>query len=82
MVGYQLPPQRILSKALGVNRNTDITAYEELTADGLIEGNRGSGTRVVNNTEQYLRISYSYASLPDIEDGLRRLSKIVKTIAT
>ncbi len=31
--------------------------------------------------EQYLRISYSFAPLPHIEDGLKLLSKIVKTIA-
>lgn len=49
-VGYKLPPQRVLSKALGVNRSTVVTAFEELTAEGLIEGKSGSGTRVVNNT--------------------------------
>jgi GntR family transcriptional regulator, regulator for abcA and norABC len=49
-LGYKLPPQRILAKALGVNRSTVVTAYEELVAEGLIEGKSGSGTRVVNNT--------------------------------
>ncbi|NRD80028.1 PLP-dependent aminotransferase family protein [Bacillus sp. BRMEA1] len=49
-IGYKLPPQRTLAKALGVNRSTVVTAYEELTAEGLIQGKSGSGTRVTNNT--------------------------------
>lgn len=49
-IGYKLPPQRTLAKALGVNRSTVVTAFDELIAEGLIEGKSGSGTRVVNNT--------------------------------
>lgn len=49
-IGYKLPPQRTLAKALGVNRSTVVTAFDELIAEGLIEGKIGSGTRVVNNT--------------------------------
>ncbi|MFP5115266.1 PLP-dependent aminotransferase family protein [Bacillaceae bacterium C204] len=49
-IGYRLPPQRTLAKALGVNRSTVVTAFDELIAEGLIEGKSGSGTRVVNNT--------------------------------
>ncbi|MEH7097988.1 PLP-dependent aminotransferase family protein [Neobacillus vireti] len=49
-IGYKLPPQRTLAKILEVNRSTIVTAYDELIAEGLIEGKSGSGTRVVNNT--------------------------------
>ncbi|USK34264.1 PLP-dependent aminotransferase family protein [Bacillus sp. F19] len=49
-IGYKLPPQRTLAKAFEVNRSTVVTAFDELTAEGLIEGKTGSGTRVVNNT--------------------------------
>ena len=49
-IGYKLPPQRTLAKALGVNRSTVVTAFDELIGEGLIEGKSGSGTRVVNNT--------------------------------
>lgn len=49
-IGYKLPPQRMLAKALEVNRSTVVTAYDELTAEGLIEGKSGSGTKVINNT--------------------------------
>src|SRR5688572_17328934 len=40
--GKQLPSTRVLAKLLGVSRNTVLTAYEELVADGLIEGRHGS----------------------------------------
>ena len=49
-IGYKLPPQRTLAKVFEVNRSTIVTAFDELTAEGLIEGKSGSGTRVVNNT--------------------------------
>jgi DNA-binding transcriptional regulator YhcF (GntR family) len=36
--GERLPSTRLLARALGVSRNTVVTAYETLVADGLIEG--------------------------------------------
>jgi DNA-binding FadR family transcriptional regulator len=44
--GSVLPSTRRLSESLGVSRNTILTAYEELSADGLLSGQHGSGTRV------------------------------------
>ncbi|SDZ41429.1 GntR family transcriptional regulator, regulator for abcA and norABC [Evansella caseinilytica] len=49
-VGFKLPPQRTLAKIFAVNRSTVVAAYDELTAEGLIEGKSGSGTTVANNT--------------------------------
>ncbi|MBO8173105.1 MAG: PLP-dependent aminotransferase family protein [Bacillaceae bacterium] len=49
-VGFKLPSQRELAAMFGVNRSTVITALDELMADGLIQGEPGKGTRVVNNT--------------------------------
>lgn len=43
----RLPSTRLMAKLLGVSRNTVLAAYDELVADGLIEGERGSGMRVV-----------------------------------
>jgi GntR family transcriptional regulator/MocR family aminotransferase len=44
--GMRLPPTRILATRLGVARNTVINAYEQLFAEGYVEGRIGSGTTV------------------------------------
>jgi 2-aminoadipate transaminase len=43
-VGDRLPANRELARVLGINRNTVMTAYEELTAEGLISSHVGRGT--------------------------------------
>jgi DNA-binding FadR family transcriptional regulator len=45
--GAVLPSTRALAAALGVSRNTIVTAYEELAADGLLLARAGSSTRVL-----------------------------------
>ena len=40
--GTRLPSTRLLARLLGVSRNTVLMAYEELAADGLIAGRRGT----------------------------------------
>jgi DNA-binding transcriptional regulator YhcF (GntR family) len=42
----RLPSTRVLAAMLGVSRNTVLTAYENLSADGLIDSCRGVGMRV------------------------------------
>lgn len=49
-VGTKIPSQRALAKAFEVNRSTIVTALDELMASGLIAGQSGGGTRVINNT--------------------------------
>jgi DNA-binding transcriptional regulator YhcF (GntR family) len=49
--GCVLPSTRALAKQLGVSRNTVLYAYETLAAEGLIAGRRGSGTRVLGDSE-------------------------------
>jgi DNA-binding transcriptional MocR family regulator len=44
--GGTLPSSRALARALGISRNTVLTAYDELKARGLITGRRGAGMRV------------------------------------
>jgi GntR family transcriptional regulator / MocR family aminotransferase len=44
--GTRLPSTRILARELGVSRNTVITAFEQLMAEGYLEGKVGSGTYV------------------------------------
>ena len=44
--GQRLPSTRSLAERLRIARNTVLTAYEELAAQGFIESRIGSGTRV------------------------------------
>ncbi len=42
----KLPSERMLAKELQVNRSTIVAAYEELKSLGVVERQKGSGTRV------------------------------------
>lgn len=44
--GARLPSTRSLARQWGLSRNTVLTAYEELTMEGLITARIGSGSRV------------------------------------
>lgn len=44
--GMRLPPTRTFASELGVSRNTVINAFEQLTAEGYIEGKVGAGSYV------------------------------------
>lgn len=46
MTSGRLPSSRTLARLLGVSRNTVLTAFDELAADGLIRGRRGAATLV------------------------------------
>ena len=59
--GTRLPSSRMLAKLLGVSRNTVLTAYDELAADGLIRGRRGAAMIVGRRS----------AGLPDVLRLLR-----------
>lgn len=44
--GARLPSSRLLATELGVGRNTVLAAYDQLTAEGYLEGQVGAGTVV------------------------------------
>jgi GntR family transcriptional regulator / MocR family aminotransferase len=46
--GATLPPTRALAAELGVSRNTVLTAFTQLAAEGYVEARVGSGTRVAS----------------------------------
>src|SRR3954451_22861507 len=46
--GERLPSSRALASALGVSRTVVSTAYEQLYAEGWLEGRHGSGTYVAD----------------------------------
>lgn len=55
--GARLPSTRALATELGVSRNTVVNAFEQLAAEGYLEGKVGSGTRVACNLpEEILQV--------------------------
>src|SRR5499433_2228496 len=47
--GARLPSSRDLARQLRVARGTVVLAYEQLTAEGYLQGARGAGTTVVES---------------------------------
>jgi GntR family transcriptional regulator / MocR family aminotransferase len=47
--GSRLPSSRELARELGVARNTVLSALDQLTSEGYVEGRRGSGTYVATD---------------------------------
>jgi GntR family transcriptional regulator / MocR family aminotransferase len=45
--GTKLPPSRELARELGVSRSVVVLAYEQLEAEGYLEGRVGSGTFII-----------------------------------
>ena len=46
LAGLRMPPSRTLAKELAIGRNTVVSAYEQLIAEGYLDSRVGSGTRV------------------------------------
>ena len=54
--GMQLPATRLLATLLGVSRMTVINAYEQLFAEGYLEGKMGAGTYIASHLpEEFLQ---------------------------
>ncbi len=62
--GAALPSTRLLSETLGVNRNTVSVAFQELEAEGWVEGRSGSGTYVVRNPPLALPLHWGSTEAP------------------
>ncbi|KPX55684.1 GntR family transcriptional regulator [Pseudomonas amygdali pv. photiniae] len=50
--GMRLPASRDLAHSLGISRNSVIRAYDQLYAEGFIEGRVGDGTYVAQLSER------------------------------
>lgn len=80
--GDRLPSERALSDALGVNRATVVTAYEELAAAGLVTRHVGRGTTVLAPPRE-AEDSFAWAWSETLSDGEDRpgLHSILDNIA-
>lgn len=70
--GLRLPSSRTLARLLGVSRNTVLTAYDELAADGLIQGKRGASMLVA---------ARGSAGAPDLRRLLRDAQYPARTLS-
>ena len=59
----RLPPSRTLAAETGLSRNTVLAAFEQLQAEGYIEGRQGSGTYVAQVLPEQLLGTAGGASL-------------------
>src|SRR5687767_1437277 len=50
VTGTRLPSTRLLARLLGISRNTVLAAYDDLAADGVIEGRRGAAMVIAAGT--------------------------------
>lgn len=72
----QMPSTRALARQLAVSRMTVVNAYEQLLAEGYIEGVSGSGTYVASVLpEELLEIKNKKRRLASPASGQSRLSK-------
>ena len=72
MTSGRLPSSRTLARLLGVSRNTVLTAFDELAADGLIRGRRGAATVVTSRRT---------TDVPDLRLLLREAQYPARTVA-
>jgi GntR family transcriptional regulator/MocR family aminotransferase len=74
--GVRLPATRGLATDLGVSRNTVLNAYEQLLAEGYLEGKLGSGTYVPHSLpEEMIQVSQATAPARPVPKPRRALSR-------
>src|SRR5260370_1842277 len=56
--GTRLPSTRTFAQALGVSRTVTSSAYDELFAEGYLEGRQGSGTYVARDLPPLPRLTH------------------------
>jgi len=80
--GVRLPATRTLAKELGVSRNTILASFERLYAEGYIEGQLGSGTRVSNVLPEDLLSARNLAGLgAEISTPAGKLSNLSRQMS-
>jgi GntR family transcriptional regulator/MocR family aminotransferase len=80
--GSRLPSSRALAMEMGVSRNTVLAAFNQLYAEGYIEGRHGSGTYVTRSLPDELLSARAHRPLKTGEStGPLRLSRRGRRIA-
>ncbi|KJV25344.1 DNA-binding protein [Aquitalea magnusonii] len=84
--GERLPSTRVLAASLGVSRGTVTEAYEQLMAEGCLDAQPGSSTRVAatlhgSETALEFRIANVVASMPSPPDTAARYAAIAERLA-
>ncbi len=75
-IGCRLPASRELSQVTGLSRNTVLSSYDQLIAEGYIVSRPGSGTYVASSLPDQLLSGPTLEPLPPAKRGARRLSKL------
>ncbi|MDM9382748.1 PLP-dependent aminotransferase family protein [Chlorogloeopsis sp. ULAP01] len=74
--GVQLPSTRSLASELGVSRNTVLLAYEQLLAEGYVEGKVGSGTTVAQVLPETLLLCANTKSKSQLKHNQSRHQRL------
>jgi GntR family transcriptional regulator/MocR family aminotransferase len=72
--GSRLPASRELAQVTGLSRNTVLTSYDQLIAEGYIESRPGSGTYVASSLPDQVLSGPVMDPIPEADRGSRRLS--------
>lgn len=82
--GERIPSVRELAVYLGVNANTAVRAYENLSAQGIIQTRRGLGFFVTENAKdrimQARRLRFMDDTLPEVFRQMQMLGIPVETL--
>src|SRR5580693_980952 len=73
--GAMLPSTRRLAEAYGLARGTVVQVYEQLQAEGYLDGARGSGTRVSQESPDQTMTLRTLSARRVHDAGVRRLGK-------
>jgi GntR family transcriptional regulator/MocR family aminotransferase len=73
--GCRLPASRELAQVTGLSRNTVLSAYDQLTAEGYIDSRAGSGTYVTSTLPDQVLTGPEMEPLPATDRGARRLTR-------
>ena len=78
--GERIPSSRALAEQLGVSRPTVTQAYEQLLAEGYVQGRHGSGTYVCGDLSDGSKPAKPAGQRPAARSGARQLSSFGRSL--